>query len=900
MLDFLKITQVVNKKTVEIHPKFMVRKSKDLMIRGGDFYAIWDEENGLWSTDEYKAVSIIDHELDLYLKEHKHEIDAPVRMMYLWDADTGSIDRWRKYVKLQLSDNYVPLDEKLIFSNTKCTKEDYASKKLNYPLADGDISAWDKLVSVLYNPDERMKIEWAIGAIVSGESKNLQKFLVLYGSAGTGKSTVLNIIQDLFSGYFAVFDAKALGSKSDAFALEPFTSNPLVAIQHDGDLSHIEDNTRLNSVVSHEIMTVNAKFKSAYSAKFNAFLFMGTNKPVKITDAKSGILRRLIDVSPSGKKIPLSTYNQLMSQIKFELGAIAKHCLDLYNENPAMYDNYIPIGMLGASNDFYNFVLDSFDVFTKSDGVTLKQAWEMYKQYCQDSNVPYPYQMRIFREELKNYFESFEERAWDGDTDLRNYYKGFKSNKFENVIVKHGKMSGIKFEEQDSIFDLEYAKCKAQYGSETETPQFKWDNVTTKLCELDTHKLHYVRLPKNHIVIDFDLKDKDGNKSYKKNIEAANKWPKTYAELSKSGQGIHLHYIYDGDVSKLARLYSEDVEVKIFTGKSSLRRKLTKCNNEPIATINSGLPLKEENKTVNFDSIKNEKAIRTIIIKNLRKEYHANTKPSVDFIYKTLEDAYSQGVKYDVRDLRPDVQAFCLGSSHQVDACMALFRKMRFCSEEENENMAFEKDQIVFFDVEVFPNLFVVVWKPLGESNQCIKMINPDPADIEGLLKFKLVGFNNRRYDNHILYARLMGYDNEQLYELSQRLIADDNKARFREAYKLGYTDILDYASAANKMSLKKWEIKLGIHHQELGLPWDQPVAKELWSKVADYCVNDVVATEAVWNATQGDWIARKILAELAGGNVGETTNALTMKIIFGKERHPKLIYTDLATGEQY
>ena len=86
--------------------------------------------------------------------------------------------------------------------------------------------------------------------------------MVLYGSAGTGKSTILNIIQKLFEGYYSVFDAKALGSSNNVFALEAFKSNPLVAIQHDGDLSRIEDNTRLNSLVSHEHMTINEKFKS--------------------------------------------------------------------------------------------------------------------------------------------------------------------------------------------------------------------------------------------------------------------------------------------------------------------------------------------------------------------------------------------------------------------------------------------------------------------------------------------------------------------------------------------------------------------------------------------------------------------------------------------------------------
>ena len=99
---------------------------------------------------------------------------------------------------------------------------------------------------------------------------------------------------------------------------------------------------------------------------------------------------------------------------------------------------------------------------------------------------------------------------------------------------------------------------------------------------------------------------------------------------------------------------------------------------------------------------------------------------------------------------------------------------------------------------------------------------------------------------------------------------------------------------------MKKWEIELGIHHQELGLPWDQPIPEDMWEKVADYCINDVIATEAVFNHCKGDWTARQILADLADMTENDTTNSLTTRIIFGKEKHPKLIYTDLATGKQY
>ena len=903
MLDFLMIsTRSTKRGVIEIYPKFIIKKSSDLMIRGGDFYAIWIEERGLWSTDEQDALILIDKYLDEYAEENKGKFEAQVRVMHMWDAESGMIDTWHKYCQKQMRDSFHQLDDTLIFANTKVSKKDYSSKRLPYPLEKGDISAWDKLISTLYSPEERHKIEWSIGAIVTGDSKNIQKFMVFYGSAGTGKSTILNIIQKLFEGYYSVFDARALGSSSNSFALESFKSNPLVAIQHDGDLSRIEDNTRLNSLVSHELMTVNEKFKAAYSNRFNAFLYMGTNKPVKITDAKSGLIRRLIDVTPTGEKLSRAEYHDVTKRVNFELGAIAKHCEEVYREDPGAYDDYVPVSMLGASNDFYNFVLDSYFTFKEQVDVPLKSAWELYKTYCDEANVPYPFSKRIFKEELKNYFTDYKDRYTVNDVRMRSVYIGFRADKFEDEEkkeeVEKPKIKLIEFNSTESMFDKECGEYPAQYATSKGTPTKKWDNVTTTLNDINTSELHYVKVPENHIVIDFDIPDENGEKSLEKNVEEASKWPPTYAEFSKSGKGVHLHYIYTGDPKKLSAIYSDHIEVKIYSGKSSLRRKLTKCNNLPIAKISSGLPLKGEDKVVNFEAIKTEKGIRTLIKKNLKKEIHPGTKPSIDFIHKILDDAYKSDLKYDVSDMKPAVLSFAASSTHQADYCIKLVNKMQFKSEEPSLPVGSRpEDKIVFYDVEIFPNLFLVNWKYEGEKSPVVRMINPKPAEIEELLKYKLVGFNCRRYDNHMLYARLMGYNNLQLFNLSQKIITE-GKGFFGEAYNISYTDVYDFA--AKKQSLKKWEIELGIHHQELGLPWDQPVPEERWVEVAEYCDNDVIATEAVFNELKGDFMAREILADLAGMTVNDTTNTLTTRIIFGKERHPNLVYTDLATGKQY
>ncbi len=908
MIDFLMIaTRMGKRNTIEIYPKFIIKKSKDLMIRGSDFYAIWLEERGLWSTEEQDALQLIDRELDIYVQEHKQLLNDSYRVLHMWDAESGMIDNWHRYCQRQMRDNYHTLDDTLIFANTPVKKDSYASKRLPYPLEKGNISAYDELVGTLYSPEERQKIEWAIGAIVNGDSKKIQKFLVLYGPPGSGKSTVLNIVEKLFEGYCGTFDSKALGSSSNAFALEAFKSNPLIAIQHDGDLSHIEDNTRLNSLVSHETMMVNEKFRSAYANQFKCFLFLGTNKPVKITDAKSGLIRRLIDVNPSGEKIPAKKYLDLVGKVDFELGGIACHCKEVYEKNKRLYDDYIPTRMMGASNDFYNFMLDSYYIFKKENGVSLKRAWAMYNEYNTAANVPYPYSRRAFREELMNYFEDYKERETDVNGErVRSYYSGFKADKFkefadapqgESVKNDPQPSSWIEFKEQHSLFNDICKDCPAQYANENGTPLQKWENVRTRLGGLDTSRLHYVKVPENHIVIDFDIPGPDGKKSFERNFEAASKWPKTYAELSKSGAGIHLHYIYTGDAAKLSRVYDENIEVKVFTGKSSLRRKLSKCNDISIANISSGLPLKGE-KMVDTKQIQDERHLRVLIKKALAKEISPYTKPSVDFIAHIVEEAYEGNVTYDIDDMRNVILAFAANSTNQADACLKIVSKMHFKSKDDVERNAptGEEKPMIFFDCEVFPNLLLVNWK-FAKQDKVYRMINPTPAEIEGLTKYRLVGFNNRKYDNHILWARMLGMSNEQIYALSNQIV-NQHTGFFGEAYNLSYTDIYDFSS--KKQSLKKFEIELGIHHQELGLPWDQPVPKSLWDKVAEYCDNDVLATEALFYSKdrQADFVAREILADLAGMTVNDTTNSLTTRIIFGREKHPKLVYTDLATGK--
>lgn len=115
---------------------------------------------------------------------------------------------------------------------------------------------------------------------------------------------------------------------------------------------------------------------------------------------------------------------------------------------------------------------------------------------------------------------------------------------------------------------------------------------------------------------------------------------------------------------------------------------------------------------VNMDIVTTEKGLRTTIKKNLCKEIHPATKPSIDHIYKILEDAWNSGVHYDVSDMYPKIMAFAMNSSHQAEYCMSKVDDMHFKSKDVDVKPAVSNDdRLVFYDVEVFPNLFVVCYK---------------------------------------------------------------------------------------------------------------------------------------------------------------------------------------------
>lgn len=879
---------------MEVAPRFVNLNSRDIMLRDGDFVAIWNPKTGLWSRNEFDVIDIVDGDVSDYVAKS----GAPNLFPKFCRRDTDGVwKRYRQWTKNMVDTDH-PLDRMPVFADTPIRQEDHVAYRLPYSLEDGEPTYWIKLVSTLYDPSERQKIEWVIGSVLTGDCRKIDKFLVFYGDPGSGKSTILNVMQKLFGEFCVPFDSESLAQRNNSFALSAFANDPLVAIEHDGDLSRIETNTRLNSIVSNEIQLINEKFKSPRSMRITTTLIMASNNPVKITDANSGIPRRLLDVSPSGRRLSIAEYTSVMDGVYQELGTIAKHCIYVYKSlGPNYYRNYRSRTMISETNPVYNFVMEMYEDWGSDDKVTLAKAYSDYKDYVEETGIQYQMPRYRFKTELNRYFQEFHDRIMIDGVSYRSLFIGFLGDKFENseLIPKAvEKSSWIELSRGlNTVFDEHFAGCKAQYSSENGTPQKAWKYVDTTLRDITPIDEHYVLMPEEYICIDFDLKGDNGEKDLNANLRAASAWPPTYAETSKSGSGIHLIYRYPVDKDTLAE-YSPGIEIKRFRGNASLRRRLSLHNGRGIEDYPGDLPAKAP-KMINKKHVQDENHLRSLIAKALRKEVHANTAPNVDFIKSILDEAYESGITYDVTDSRNAVTAFAMSSTNQSDRCLKMVQQMRFMSEDKAEVAEEGNGRIAFYDVEVFPNLFVICYKIEDQPNVRF-LVNPSAKAVKSLFDLRLIGFNNRKYDNHIMYAASLGYSNAELFEISQRIINNEKNATFREAYNLSYTDIYDFST--KKQSLKKWEIELGIKHQENNLPWDQPVPESQWDDVVEYCKNDVEATERVFNHLASDWGARKILAELSGLSVNDTTNQHTCALVFGKERRPdksKFVYTDLS-----
>jgi hypothetical protein len=149
-------------------------------------------------------------------------------------------------------------------------------------------SAYELLADQIFSEEDRAKFEWAVGAALTGVT---DKILVISGGPSSGKSTMLSIVEEIFS---------------------EFTFTSRASVMHDGYTS---------------IKNPGFVFAASAGGKL-----LPTTDPV--------ILDRLIVAVTTGNRFPIQTYSRLVAQARREHEMIANQCIERYRElGPNYFDN---------------------------------------------------------------------------------------------------------------------------------------------------------------------------------------------------------------------------------------------------------------------------------------------------------------------------------------------------------------------------------------------------------------------------------------------------------------------------------------------------------------------------------------------------------------------------------
>lgn len=153
-----------------------------------------------------------------------------------------------------------------------------------------------------------------------------------------------------------------------------------------------------------------------------------------------------------------------------------------------------------------------------------------------------------------------------------------------------------------------------------------------------------------------------------------------------------------------------------------------------------------------------------------------------------------------------------------------------------------------FYDFEVFKRDWIVIF--IGQDNSEIVVWN-DPAILKKALeRFDcLVGFNNYFYDDLILSGIMAGYNNYEVWKLSNSIVNGGNienkiKMMARKLPTLDTKQELD-----PRLSLKVIEANLGMNIVETPVSFDidRPLEDKEVDVVVEYCRHDVETTKKVF-----------------------------------------------------
>lgn len=204
------------------------------------------------------------------------------------------------------------------------------------------------------------------------------------------------------------------------------------------------------------------------------------------------------------------------------------------------------------------------------------------------------------------------------------------------------------------------------------------------------------------------------------------------------------------------------------------------------------------------------------------------------------------------------------------------------------------KGGIALFDVEVFPNYFLVSFKLLNQDKYIQFELSPDTAFDPKMLSWVMhnyttVGFNSHHFDIPITWLAYLRQNNAYLSQMAQAII-DHDLRRFQieelgkfQCFPTKTIDLIEVAPL--KGSLKTYGGRLHAERMQ-DLPYDprQPLTREQAAIVKAYNINDLLVTELMANNLEEELNLRRQLSTDYGQDLMSKSDAQIAEYVISNE----------------
>lgn len=256
------------------------------------------EDEGTYTTDEYafrrlirqycKYISVKDARETIDILSEMVERVVPCRERDLIAVNNGIFDFEKKQL-LPFSPDYVFLAKSHVDYNPLATNVTIHNPVDN---TDWNVVGW---IEELFDDNQRPELIWEILSAIVRPNVSWGKSAWFYSEVGNnGKGTLCALMRNLIGEKSCA--AIPLSDMGKDFALEPLITSSAIIVDENDVGTFIDKAANLKSIVTHDVISVNRKFKQIISYQFYGFMVQCLNEFPRIKDKSDSFYRRQLFV----------------------------------------------------------------------------------------------------------------------------------------------------------------------------------------------------------------------------------------------------------------------------------------------------------------------------------------------------------------------------------------------------------------------------------------------------------------------------------------------------------------------------------------------------------------------------------------------------------------------------